>query len=309
MKRNNMTEFKVGVFASIGLLLAMVVIFMLGGQNRFLERNYIIYSNFESISGLRAGAPVQLAGLKVGYVDDIHFPKNINEKMMTVVLRIRKEFQDRIREDSTATIETQGLLGDKFIYITMGSEVQPVIPNKGTIDSRVTTSIFSLADKAGSILDDIGDASESIKNALGSFSDKKGGGDIKASIKSIKNILAEIERGKGFVHAIIYDPKGAQIVSAVADTMDSVRGIVATADKESQGQLGGLINNLRYASADLKTILATVRRGEGTVGRLINDPSIYNEIQAMLGRANRSKLMRAVIRSTINEGDRQVLVK
>jgi phospholipid/cholesterol/gamma-HCH transport system substrate-binding protein len=309
MKRNSMTEFKVGVFASIGLLLAMLVIFMLGGENRFFERNYTIYSHFDNISGLRAGATVQLAGLKIGYVDNIRLSKNLDEKMMTVVLRIRRGFQDRIRKDSTATIETQGLLGDKFIYVTMGSEVQPVIPNKGTIESRVTTSIFSLADKAGTILDDIGDASESVKNALGAFSDKKGGGDIKASIKSIKNILAQIETGKGFIHAILYDPKGAQIVSAIADTMDSVRDIVATADKESEGQLGGLITNLRHASADLKTILATVRRGEGTVGRLINDPTLYNEIQAILGRANRSKLMRAVIRSTINEGDRQVLVK
>ena len=52
MKRNNLTEFKVGIFASIGLLLAMVVIFMVGGEHRFLERNYTVYSSFESISGL-----------------------------------------------------------------------------------------------------------------------------------------------------------------------------------------------------------------------------------------------------------------
>ncbi len=307
MKRDNLTEFKVGVFASLGILLAMVVIFMLGGEHRFLERNYTIYSQFESISGLRVGAPVQLAGLKIGYVNDIRLPKDLNEKLMTVILKIRKEFQDRIREDSTATIETQGLLGDKFIYVTMGSEDEPIIPDKGAIEAKVTTSIFSLSDKAGEILDNIGEASESIKNALGSFSDKSGGGDIKASLKSIKSILAEVEKGKGFVHAIIYDPKGAQIVSSVADTMDSVKDIVATADEESQGQLGGLISNMRQASGDLKTILATVRRGEGTVGRLINDPTLYNEVQAILGRANRSKLMRAVIRSTVNKSDRQVL--
>jgi len=156
MPRSLITEFRVGLFVSTGLLLAMITIFMIGSENRFFERFYTLYANFETISGLRAGATVQLAGIKAGFVDGILLPADIEKKEITVVLRVRKQFQDRIRGDSVATVETQGLLGDKYIYVTMGSEAQPVLPDKGLIPSKETASIFALADKAGKIMDDIG---------------------------------------------------------------------------------------------------------------------------------------------------------
>lgn len=307
MPRQLLTELKVGLFVSVGLGLAMIIVFMLGSEHEFFTRQYTLYAHFETISGLRPGAPVQLAGLKVGYVDDVRFPKDPGQKEIAVSVRVKKKYQNRIREDSVATIETQGLLGDKFVYISMGSEDKPVIPDGGTLPTKDTTSIFELADKAGAIMDDIGEAAGTIKEVFKSFGGKKGEGELNAIMASIRKSIEQVEKGKGLFHALIYDPKGEEVITNLADTMKSVRDIVAGAEEESKGKMGGLIVNLQHASDDLRKILGTVRRGEGSLGKLINDPSLYDSLRVLLGRANRNVLLRAVIRSTIRESDRQVV--
>ena len=301
MIRKGLTEFRVGVFISIGLLLAMVIIFMVGGQHRLFERHYTYFTNFQSISGLRIGAPVQLAGLKVGFVDKINFSTDPDKREITVVLKVQTRFHDRIRGDSVATVETQGLLGDKFIYIAMGSEAQAAIPDRGIVPSKETTSIFSLAEKAGSIMDDIGNVSSSINELLGTMRGKKGDGDLKAITSSLRKSFEQIEKGKGLMHALIYDPKGEEIISSISDALSSAQDGVGGAKR------GSLISNLRQASADLKVILDSVKRGEGTLGKMVNDPALYDDLRTLFGRANRNRLLRAVIRSTISENDSQLL--
>ncbi len=306
-QRKNLDELKVGLFISAGLAIAMIIIFMIGGQSQLFDRHYQLFTNFRNISGLRVGAPVQLAGLRIGHVDEIRFSSDQGSKLITVELRLRKKFQDRIRSDSTATIETQGLLGDKFVFISVGSEEQGVIPENGILPSKETTSIFSLADKAGVIMDNIGEAAESINDMLSSVKGTKGAGDFKAIIGSVRKTVEQIEKGKGLAHAVIYDPKGSQVISDLGDTMKSLKGVIAETDKDSKGKVGGILTNLRSASSDLKQIMGSIRRGEGTLGKLAMDPSLYEDLSALFGRANKNRLLRAVIRSTIQQNDKQVL--
>ncbi len=305
MIRRYFTEFRVGIFVATGLILAMVVIFMVGGEYRIFERQYTFSAAFDSISGLRVGAPVQLAGLKVGFVNDIRFPKDVTLSQITVVMQIRTKFRERIRKDSTATIETQGLLGDKYIYITLGSQLSEVLKEGEFIEAKETTSIFALADKAGAIMDDIGKAAQVVNEMLSSVKGTKGEGDLKASIASLRKMLEQVEKGGGLLHAILFDPKGAQVISDLSDTMHSVRDIASGAEAGSKAHVGGLVSNLKAASADLRSILASMKRGEGTLGRLMSDPALYDDMRAFLGRANRNLLLKAVIRSTITNNEKQ----
>lgn len=302
--QKGLTEFRVGLFVTAGLALAMIVIFMLGGEHRLFERHYTLFANFDTISGLRIGAPVQVAGLRVGYVDKILVPQKIADRQMTIVMKIRRQFRDLIRGDSVATIETQGLLGDKFIYISMGSEEQPVIADKGIIPSRETASIFALADKAGAIMDNIGKASDALTEMLTSVKGTKGEGDLKATIKSVRSTIEQIEKGKGMLHALIYEPRGEKAIADLADTLAATRDIAMGAEGK-KGQVG-IVTNLRAASEDLKQILDQIRRGEGTMGKLVSDPALYDDLRALFGRANRNKLLKAVVRTTLSENDKQL---
>lgn len=302
MRRDFFTEVRVGVFVSLALLLGMIILFQLGSQNKLFQRQYTLYTNFKDISGLRTGAPVQLAGLNVGFVEDIRFPKDLLIREITVVLRIDRHYQDRIRTDSVATINTQGLLGDKFIFVSVGSEGSAVIPNKGVLSSKETTSIFSLAEKAGDIMNDISLASKSISNMLKSAEGDKGG-EFKSSLQSIRNTLSQIETGKGLMHALIYEPKGEMVVSNLADTMKAVKEITTGVSEGTKEKTAGLIKNMQQISVDLKEIMGSIRRGEGTLGLLIRDPALYNDLRTMLGRASRNALVKAVVRATLRENE------
>jgi len=306
MRREFFTEVRVGIFVVAALLLAMIVLFQVGSQHEMFQRQYILYCNFSDISGLRIGATVQLAGLNVGAVDDIRFPKELLKREITVVLRINRKYQDRIRSDSVATINTQGLLGDKYIHISVGSESEPVIPEKGTVPSKETTSIFALAEKAGAIMDDIGDAAKTISDMFKTMEGEKEG-DLKASIRSIRKSLEQIEKGKGLFHALIYEPKGEEIINNLADTLKTMKDISAGVETEGKEKTAGMIANLRHVSSDLREILESIRRGEGTMGMLVRDPGLYNDLRTLLGRANRNVLLKAVVRATLRENEGEVL--
>lgn len=307
MRKELFTELRVGLFVFIALLLGMITLFQVGSQREMFTNQYTLYANFEDISGLRTGAAVQLAGLNVGFVDDIKFPKDILIRDITVVMRINREFQQRIRGDSVATVNTLGLLGDKFIYISVGSEEQPVLKDKGVIKSKETVSIFALGEKAGDIMDNIDEAAKAINNMLKAVEGEKGEGDVQASIRSLRKTLEQIEKGKGVLHALIYDPKGEKIISDLGETMSALKDITTGVSEETKEKTAGLVSNLRKASADLKEILGSIKRGEGTLGMLIRDPALYNDLRALLGRANRNALMKSVVRATLRENDPEML--
>jgi phospholipid/cholesterol/gamma-HCH transport system substrate-binding protein len=299
------TQLKVGIFVFLGLLLAMYVIFMLGGEKQLFKPRYKLMTSFKDISGLRVGAPIQLAGVKVGFVDKILFPKSLAQKEIQLTLIINKKFQDRIRKDSVATINTQGLLGDKFVYVSIGSEDQQVLNAGDYLESKETVSIYSMAEKSGEIIEDVRAASNSLRKFFEDMYASKE--DLRASFRSLKNVLKQAEGGQGLVGALFYDPKGKQVVADIAASMQTLKEVLGRANEEDKknGEVSGVLKNLREASKDLKDIVGRVNRGEGTIGGLVTDPAVYNDLRSLLGRVNRNKVLKAVVRSTLSENDKR----
>ncbi len=303
MKRCYKDEFKVGVFVVLGFLMAMLMLFMISSDRQFFKSYYTLHATFEDISGLRTGAPVQLAGVSVGYVDGISFSKDSSVKKISVILQIKGDYQERIRNDSVATVETQGLLGDKFIYVSVGNHKEAALTDGDDILSKETTSIFALAEKAGDIMENVSHASEAIGDMVGAFKGKKGESHVTAILKSLRHSVEEVEKGDGLVHALLYDSKGKDVVANLSSTLDSIHDVLVTAKEESGDDLGGLISNLRQASYDMKEITSAVKRGEGTLGQFVTDSSVHDELKTLLGHVNRNKLLRAMIRSTLKKRD------
>jgi phospholipid/cholesterol/gamma-HCH transport system substrate-binding protein len=129
-KRAKSTETIVGFFVLGAIALLLIVVIVLGRQESIFQRRYEIIGAFDSVGGLQVGANVQLAGIVVGYVKDIRFGA---QNRVEVVMDIAQAQQQRIRADSLATIRTMGLMGDRYVAITVGSQSQPAIPQNGAI--------------------------------------------------------------------------------------------------------------------------------------------------------------------------------
>ena len=138
--RERWLRFRVGVFVVIALVAFVAVIYVLGARARLFEPRYTIHADFTEVGGLREGATVRLAGVQIGRVTDVHLPPQPGGKVR-VDLTIGRQFADRIRKDSVARIETQGLLGDRIVEITVGTADSPVdfhhrVPRRTAVHQR-----------------------------------------------------------------------------------------------------------------------------------------------------------------------------
>lgn len=304
MKKRDVQNIRVGIFVFLALSVGAFIIFMIGAERNVFESHYTLKATFKDISGLRVGAPVHLAGVNVGFVDDIRFPKDLMQKKIEVILGISERYQERIREDSVASINTQGLLGDKFIFIRVGSAEEPVIPDDGVIKTKEVVGLFDLAEKGGELITDLQKAAKSISEILGDVSE---GDDLKGAISSIRNILEETEKGRGLIHALIYDPRGQQIVRDLGSSMRSLSSILGGTGKGKGLRVKNIASNINDVARNLSEITEKINRGQGTLGGIINDSSIYNDIRSIFGKINRNALFKSVVRATLEENDKRVL--
>lgn len=307
MNQKDIQHIKVGVFVFVALSFSLFVIFILGSEKRVFESHYKLKCQFSDISGLRVGAPVQLAGIRVGYVDDIRFPKDLMTKEIDVVMDISEKYKSRIRADSVATINTQGLLGDKYIFISLGSAEEAELENGAIIKAQDVVGLFDLAEKGGDIMKDLQEAS---KAASKFFSGLQGGkDDMQGAMEAVRDILTRMEKGPGLLHALVYEPKGEAVVNDLAASMNSLKILLGeSADDETTHQrVRSITANLNRAALNLNDITETIKSGEGTIGGLVYDPTIYNDIRGIFGKANRNNVFKAVVRSTLKENDKEVL--
>lgn len=109
-------EIVVGFFMMVGLAAISYIAIQLGDLQVLGQENYIITARFTSASGLRSGAYIEAAGVRIGSVDAIEFDPE--EYQAIVYLAIRNDVP--VHEDAVASIRTAGIIGDKFIKITPG---------------------------------------------------------------------------------------------------------------------------------------------------------------------------------------------
>src|ERR687884_335862 len=120
-------QVRVGIFVFSSLVILAGAIFVLGSRTQYFQPQYTLRAVISNVGGLFEGAGVYLAGVQVGRVGEVRFFEDVAAKKVLVVLKIARNAQDRIRRDSVASIATAGLLGDKYIDITLGSENEPVL--------------------------------------------------------------------------------------------------------------------------------------------------------------------------------------
>ena len=242
MIEHRQTQMRVGVFIFMSVLLTVITIFFLGGRNQLFRREYHLKTQFEDISGLRVGAQVQLAGLPIGMVDQIRFGDALDDKRIIVFLSLDKSYQDRIRENSFAMVNTQGLLGDKIVSISPGTPDKPELNDNDWLKTVEQRSILSMLAEGGDAVKDLSKAAKSLGNILEEIETGDGlvhsliyGKDnqlnqetqqtikeLHSASKELKNILTKINRGEGTIGALITDPSVYQDIRRLFGKLERI---------------------------------------------------------------------------------------
>ncbi|MBI5097005.1 MAG: outer membrane lipid asymmetry maintenance protein MlaD [Nitrospirae bacterium] len=140
MKRDN-NELLVGLFVVIGILALTYLSIRLGDVRIFGEKGYSIFADFDSTSGLREGAEVEVAGVVVGRVVKI-FLKDYSSR---VEMRIKPGI--KLPEDTIASIRTRGLIGERFIKMMPGGSERYLRPGEKIRDTESSVDIEELISK------------------------------------------------------------------------------------------------------------------------------------------------------------------
>jgi phospholipid/cholesterol/gamma-HCH transport system substrate-binding protein len=117
-------KYRVGLFVLVALLAFLGMVYALGARARLFESRYTVHADFTEVGGLNEGATVRLAGVQIGRVKSVDLPSTPGGKVR-VAMSIARRFSDRVRRDSVARIETQGLLGDRIVEISVGTAQAP----------------------------------------------------------------------------------------------------------------------------------------------------------------------------------------
>src|SRR5258708_3373827 len=132
MKRKAVPLLRIGIFVLAAFVLLIVFIFYLGSKEKLFSSTTELTTRFSNVSNLRKGAEIDLAGINIGSVKEIRLPRNARDSV-TVTMKIVTDALKLIHTDSKAVISTQGLIGDKVIFVSMGSDSTPAVAPGGTI--------------------------------------------------------------------------------------------------------------------------------------------------------------------------------
>jgi phospholipid/cholesterol/gamma-HCH transport system substrate-binding protein len=198
---------RLGAFMVVALIVFAVMIFWIGDRQSFFSRTYRISAPFDNVAGLEEGAPVRAGGVRIGTVERIHLPHHPDDKI-SVELQLQNSTRDVIKKDSIASIETEGLLGSKYVAVSFGSLEAEQVSDGDAIESRPPVDYADVAKKAGEMLDTAKEAIDSSKVAIG---------NVNEATDDLKSITGKIDGGKGTLGALLNDRSMYQSLNATVD--------------------------------------------------------------------------------------------
>jgi phospholipid/cholesterol/gamma-HCH transport system substrate-binding protein len=271
-------QIRVGIFVFSTLLTLMTAIFLLGSRTQYFQPQYTLKAVFSNVGYLLEGAGVYLAGVQVGRVGGIRFFEDIAAQKVLVSLRIALDYQDRIRQDSLAVITSSGLLGDKYIDITLGSESEPVLLDNMFIRTQEPADYSQLIRQGEEVLKNTIGITSALADLTSGFRSSQAPMAVADLLTSLAQTAKAIETGDGLIHSLIYEKGNERIFTDLAATTTALRDTL-TGIREGKGFLQTLLTDpnpevvaqLTKLLVSAQKLLQDIEKGQGVLHALIYD--------------------------------------
>jgi len=239
MKNHNVI---VGIFVIAAIVLFGACLFLIGNQHKAFNRHVVFYTNFQNVDGLPKGSTVRVDGMDAGEVVNLQIPASPAQKFR-LKMNVEERLHGLIREDSVVTVETEGLVGDKFVLIHSGTARAPEAPAESTLASKEPFDITKMLEQAQGIMTQ---ASTTITALDGTMKDVSGRLDTtldtatgtlrtaNGTIRNVDGVVLDVRNGKGTAGLLLEDKATAtdvrQSIANVRQTTDKLNDTSARAD-------------------------------------------------------------------------------
>lgn len=276
-KQLRWASLKVGIVITVTLLIVFIVIIFSGGIKSLFQQQEIIKVAVSDVKGLRPGAPVRVAGVDVGAVNEIKLDKEFGT---IVTIAINKDILDFLKKDAKASVQTIGLLGDKYLEISTGT-AQEAFNKSQIMEGYPQTEIRDI----------IGIASSALVR-------------IDKLINNVDTLISEMKDSKGTVYKLLKDPTLYNNLNSV------ITELKLTTEEFRTGTLGmiskdkELYQKLTQTVKNFEEISNKVNNSGGSLSKFINEPELYESL------LNSSKKLDRLLKEIENsEGTISLLLK
>ncbi len=288
------TERKVGLFFLLAILLLGAMLEVGEKWNPF-DHNTSYKTYLSTVTGLKTGDPVRLAGVNVGRITEIM----VRDADVEIAFEVKPD--TKIKTDTVASLRLTNLLGGQFLSLSFGSKNAPSLEQGGTVIGKDSANIDVIVDNVSDAVKDakvlINDLNKNqnqvIKKINLILDDNRS--NLAESITNFRNITAKINSGEGSLAMLLNDKNLYVTLKNAGENFNTI----ATKINSGEGTIGKLVNdpslyndlkvavvdikvaagNMNAGFKDIKDIAAKVNNGEGTLGKLVNDEAVYKDLK------------------------------
>jgi phospholipid/cholesterol/gamma-HCH transport system substrate-binding protein len=249
-----------GTFVVIAVLLFSVGLFLIGDRHKAFSHHVIFYTDILDVNGIAPGSKVRVSGFDAGQVDSIAIPDRPTGKFR-LKLTVDEKLHRLIRNDSLVTVESDGLVGDKFIQIHEGTDQSQQADAGTSLKGKEPIEISAVIEKATGVIDQ---ANGTIKDIQAKMNVTFGIADN--TINNVNGLVTDARNGKGPVGVILSDQQAAaqlkQTVANAQQASDHINQLTVHAgqlldDVQSRNlpaKIDETVVNARHASAQLDQV-------------------------------------------------------
>ena len=263
---------------------------MTGGGTSIFESKISFVCYFQNVNGLVKGSPVWMSGVEVGNVTSIEFAEVDSPREVRVVCKVTKKVHRYLNADTRVELGTIGLVGDKYVEVVPGTKGAKPIESMTIIEVQDVGSAPAMFKAGQDAAERAGELVGNLDTFLGRLNAGEGTlGQLTTNDEVYKH-LSVLLTNLSKLTADLQQNQEA-LISSVKNMSNSV-GDLAAQVNENQGTLGKLItepelyDNLNATSARLDSILTKIDMADGNLGLLVNDTGLYVELTNLLVRAN-----------------------
>ncbi|MFI5237276.1 MAG: MlaD family protein [Ignavibacteriales bacterium] len=243
---------KLGIFIFIGSALLVIGIFMLGNKEALFKPTFTVKAYFHNVEGLRNGSPVKLSGIDAGAVQDIKVVGD-TVSLIEVKMRLLEEIAHFIRVDTQAEIQTEGLVGNKFVSLKIGDSNSEPVSDGGVIQAKEPVSFADIIGETQGIM-----------------------GYTKEMTRDLADIINRINRGEGTIGKIFTDDAlyyaATDLTKSADKSLTSITAelkIITDQYKSLGTSVKSAVDNINRMLIGVDSLLNTTIQGKGVIGSLL----------------------------------------
>jgi len=279
----------------VGVLIMLAIATLMwasitGGGTSIFESKVTFICYFKNVNGLVNGSPVWMSGLEVGNVKSLNFDMSDSLRQIRVECKIVEAVWPYVTKDARVQLGTIGFLGDKYVELIPGVLGGEPIEEGGVVPTEDVGSAPALFKAGEEAFEEAGSVVSNLDTLLSRMNQGEGTLGMLATDKELYTHLTKLLKNLTVLSGDLQQNQ-ERLTSSIERMSTSISDLTEQVNQNS-GTVGKLVNdpalydNLTATSARLDSIMTKIDAAEGSMGLLVNDTALYVEMTNLLTRAS-----------------------